>query len=87
MIFSPRAMRLPSPEGLLGLGEGNRMGFSVSAWGQRKSFKNNSQETQRNQSRVFIELEEVPLGWRENKDGDSIQMYFRIRDLLFLVIF
>ena len=33
VIFSPRAMRLPSPEVLLELGEGNRMGFSVSAWG------------------------------------------------------
>jgi hypothetical protein len=29
-------MRLPSPEGLLELGEGNRMGFSVSAWGYLK---------------------------------------------------
>jgi len=32
-FFSPKDMRLPSPEGLLELGEGNRMGFSVSAWG------------------------------------------------------
>ena len=37
VIFSPRAMRLPSPEGLLELGEGNRMGFSVSAWGYLKN--------------------------------------------------